>query len=196
MVKTDLRVQRTRAALRQAFRTLALKYPHYHDITVKELTAVANVNRKTFYLHFDSIDDLAETFTQESAERILALLSPDVFKENIIQPGLIFDRLVHFFHQSEDFHRVILLNDDYSFLTHKIYNLITDGLTTTIKTNYHLSAIDARICASFLIHNNLTFFRLYYQGDLGITIDELRSRLVSLNAFGIHNFFYPDDVLS
>jgi len=196
MVKTDLRVQRTRAALRQAFRVLALKYPHYRDITVKELTAVANVNRKTFYLHFDSIDDLAETFTQESAEKILALLSPDDFKENIIQPGLIFDRLVAFFHQSEDFHRVILLNNDYSFLTHKIYNLITDGLTTTIQSNYHLTAIDARICASFLIHNNLTFFRLYYQGDLGITIDELKKRLVSLNAYGIHNFFYPDDCLS
>ena len=110
MPATDLRVQRTLAALKVAFRTLALKYPHYHDITVKELTSVAQINRKTFYLHFDSIDDLAETFVQEGADKILALIDPKDFKKNLTRPGLIFDRLVTYFRQSEDFHRVILLN--------------------------------------------------------------------------------------
>lgn len=76
MPTTDLRVQRTQAALKAAFRTLALKYPRYRDITVKELTSVANVNRKTFYLHFDTIDDLAETFVEEGANNILALIDP------------------------------------------------------------------------------------------------------------------------
>ena len=89
MPATDLRVQRTQTALKEAFRTLALKYPRYRDITVKELTSVANINRKTFYLHFDSIDDLAETFVQEGAAQILALIDPQAFKKNISQPGLL-----------------------------------------------------------------------------------------------------------
>lgn len=192
MPATDLRVQRTQTALKEAFRTLALKYPRYRDITVKELTSVANINRKTFYLHFDSIDDLAETFVQEGADKILALIDPQDFKKNISQPGLIFDRLVTYFRQSEAFHRVILLNDDYSFLSRKIHAAVVAGLTTTIQTNYHLSAIDAKVCSSFLIHNNLTFFRLYFNGDLGLSLAELKQRLVSLNTYGIHQFFYPD----
>lgn len=193
MPSTDLRVQRTRSALRAAFRELALKYPHYRDITVKELTATANVNRKTFYLHFDSIDDLAETFTQDSAEKILAIINPKDFKATIAQPGLIFEQLMHFYHQSMDFHRVILLNDDYSFLARKVQNMVADGLTSTIQANYALSKIDAKVCATFLIHNNLTFFRLYFTNQLDLTTDGLKQRLVSLNSYGIHQFFYPNE---
>ena len=33
MPATDLRVQRTQTALKEAFRTLALKYPRYRDIS-------------------------------------------------------------------------------------------------------------------------------------------------------------------
>ncbi|MDL2061685.1 TetR/AcrR family transcriptional regulator [Lactiplantibacillus paraplantarum] len=192
MPATDLRVQRTLTALKAAFRTLALKYPRYRDITVKELTTVANINRKTFYLHFDSIDDLAETFIQEGADKILALIDPQDFKQTFSQSGLIFDRLVAYFRQSEDFHRVILLNDDYSFLSRKIHAVVVNGLTATIQTNYHLSPVDAKVCSSFLIHNNLTFFRLYFKGDLGLSLDELKQRVVSLDVYGIQQFFYPN----
>lgn len=192
MPTIDRRVQRTRMALRTAFRELTLKYPHYRDITVKELTATANINRKTFYLHFDSIDDLAETFVQDSAEQILAILNPQDFKANLAQPGSIFDQLLHFYHQSRDFHRVILLNDDYSFLARKVQDIVVDGLTTTIQTNYSLSKIDAKICATFLVHNIMTFFRLYFTGQLDLSASELKQRLVSLNSYGIHQFFYPD----
>ncbi|WP_251899005.1 TetR/AcrR family transcriptional regulator [Lactiplantibacillus paraplantarum] len=186
MPATDLRVQRTLTALKAAFRTLALKYPRYRDITVKELTTVANINRKTFYLHFDSIDDLAETFIQEGADKILALIDPQDFKQTFSQSGLIFDRLVAYFH------RVILLNDDYSFLSRKIHAAVVNGLTATIQTNYNLSPVDAKVCSSFLIHNNLTFFRLYFKGDLGLSLDELKQRVVSLDVYGIQQFFYPN----
>ena len=195
MPTTDLRVQRTQAAIKAAFRTLALKYPRYRDITVKELTSVANVNRKTFYLHFDTIDDLAETFVEEGANNILALIDPQDFKQTIAQPGLIFDRLVAYFRQSEAFNRVILLNDDYSFLSRKIQTAVADGLTATIQASYHLSAVDAKVCSSFLIHNNLTFYRLYFTGELGLNLEEVKQRLVSLNAYGIHQFFYPNQPL-
>lgn len=195
MPVTDLRVQRTQAALKAAFRTLALKYPRYRDITVKELTSVANINRKTFYLHFDSMDDLAETFVQEGADNILALIEPQDFKKNLAQPGLIFDRLVDYFRQSEDFHRVILLNDDYSFVSRKIHNAVADGLATIIQSNYQLSAVDAKVCSTFLIHNNLTFYRLYFNGELGLSLDDVKRRLVSLNLYGIHQFFYPHQPL-
>jgi len=53
---TDRRVVRTNQALRKAFRKLAQQY-RFREITVQQLTAEANINRKTFYLHFESIDD-------------------------------------------------------------------------------------------------------------------------------------------
>lgn len=94
---TDRRVQRTKTALRQAYRKIARQYP-YHDITVKQLTDEANINRKTFYLHYDSIDDLAYSFADEIADKLLKLLLPTPGTTySTVEPGFWYDRLSAFF---------------------------------------------------------------------------------------------------
>ena len=60
----DKRVQRTDKALKDAFRSLS-KTNSFQEITVKKLTEKAGINRKTFYLHYDSIDDFQNTFVNE-----------------------------------------------------------------------------------------------------------------------------------
>ena len=65
--KEDLRVQKTKRAIRQAFADMICEM-EYADISVKELCERAMINRKTFYLHYESLDDLL----QELQDRIAA----------------------------------------------------------------------------------------------------------------------------
>lgn len=53
--KSDLRVVRTRNALRAAFEELIAETT-LDKITVKALTDRAGINRKTFYLHYETIE--------------------------------------------------------------------------------------------------------------------------------------------
>ncbi|MGJ3238152.1 MAG: TetR/AcrR family transcriptional regulator [Anaerolineae bacterium] len=55
--KVDRRIQRTRAALRDALMRLIIT-KGYDEITIQEITDEANVARTTFYLHFNTKDDL------------------------------------------------------------------------------------------------------------------------------------------
>ena len=64
--KTDLRVIRTRKAIREAFCAMIMEMD-YPDITVKELTRRAMINRNTFYLHYDSIVALLRGLQDEIA---------------------------------------------------------------------------------------------------------------------------------
>ena len=57
--KNDLRSIRTKNAIQTAFRNLMGKLP-YNKITVTALTEAAGINRKTFYLHYETMDDLLE----------------------------------------------------------------------------------------------------------------------------------------
>ena len=57
--KEDRRVRRTKERLRQALTQLLLE-KDIHDITVRELTDLADVNRGTFYTHYKDIYDLLE----------------------------------------------------------------------------------------------------------------------------------------
>lgn len=54
---SDLRVERTRRAIRDAFIQLAAERDP-DRISVTSLTNLAGINRKTFYLHYDSIEAL------------------------------------------------------------------------------------------------------------------------------------------
>lgn len=55
----DRRVRKTRRQLRECLITL-LKEKKVQDITVKELTDMADLNRGTFYLHYKDVFDLLE----------------------------------------------------------------------------------------------------------------------------------------
>ena len=64
--KTDLRVVRTRKAIRDAFCAMIMEMD-YSDITIKELTRRAMINRNTFYLHYESMDALLLELQEEIA---------------------------------------------------------------------------------------------------------------------------------
>ena len=53
----DLRVQRTKEAIRHAFTEMICDMD-VDENSIKEVTERARINRKTFYLHYDSLDDL------------------------------------------------------------------------------------------------------------------------------------------
>lgn len=55
--RSDRRVERTRALLRDALMQLVTERP-WESITVQDITDRANVNRATFYLHFRDKDEL------------------------------------------------------------------------------------------------------------------------------------------
>lgn len=75
----DLRVQRTIKSIYQAFEELICEKP-YGKITVTELARRAQINKKTFYRYYETLDDLlAELqarYTQEYLEEIKDLQYP------------------------------------------------------------------------------------------------------------------------
>lgn len=61
---SDLRVIKTKKAIREAFADMICEMD-YDEITIKELTERAMINRKTFYLHYETLDDLLEELQDE-----------------------------------------------------------------------------------------------------------------------------------
>jgi len=185
---TDRRVIRTNEALRAAFRKLAQQY-RFHEITVQQLTDEANINRKTFYLHFDSIDDLADSFTAEIADQLLSLLLREPANHDPLNhSGVWFDRLTAFFEQAPKFYTFVLTSDDYSFLSRRVKKRVVAGLAANFQTDYRLSEIDAQLGVNFLISSTLTLFRLYITGELAMSKEDFRQRIMALNLNGLQGF--------
>lgn len=67
----DLRIQKTRAAIKSAFLELRRKKP-IEKITVTELSKLAAINKATFYLHYSDIYSLADEMEDEVIDDILS----------------------------------------------------------------------------------------------------------------------------
>jgi len=75
----DLREQKTLKSIRNAFLSLRSKKP-LEKISVKDLAALAEISKATFYLHYRDIYDLSEQLQDEVIRGVLASLgSPDLF---------------------------------------------------------------------------------------------------------------------
>lgn len=71
----DLRIERTRKNIINAFISLRAKKV-IENITVKELSELAGINKATFYHHYKDIYDLSETLENELIENCIATI-PD-----------------------------------------------------------------------------------------------------------------------
>ena len=65
--KTDLRVIKTRKAIKDTFKAMVMEMDA-SKITVKELADRAQIHRKTFYLHYTSIEALYEDILKEMTD--------------------------------------------------------------------------------------------------------------------------------
>lgn len=77
----DLRVKKTEKAIRGAFYKLIQTKP-MEKITVKELAELAEINKTTFYAHYETIYDLVATIEQEITDSVI---------ENLDEFQILFD---------------------------------------------------------------------------------------------------------
>lgn len=80
--KLDRRIIKTRRAINTAM-LQALNERHIDNITITEVTTRADINRKTFYLHFSCVEDVVkameEKFTDEFVKAVDASLENGIF---------------------------------------------------------------------------------------------------------------------
>ena len=85
----DLRIEKTKKAIRSAFIELRAK-KSLEKITVKELCALACINKSTFYSHYEDIYALSEAMEQETVASIISGI--DHLKDYTFENSDVFSR--------------------------------------------------------------------------------------------------------
>lgn len=116
----DRRVKRTKRILRECLFNL-LEEKSIDEITVKELTEAADVNRSTFYFYYSDINDMMMQIQNEIF---------DVFERNVISPQAQFvtvedfiDYILRFLLFCKEYEKIckfVISNDPNNFLSSKI----------------------------------------------------------------------------
>ena len=112
----DRRVRKTRRQLRECLITL-LKEKKVQDITVRELTDMADLNRGTFYLHYKDVFDLLEKTEAELQEDFNQLVCKHDAVDLKQRPSVIFNEIYSLVYDNADLIEILLdENGDLSFV--------------------------------------------------------------------------------
>lgn len=66
----DRRFQKNKREIRKAFIRLVIKNKGYHNLSVSEVAKEADINRMTFYSHYDYVEDIFQEFVDDMEREI------------------------------------------------------------------------------------------------------------------------------
>lgn len=117
--KIDRRQVRTKRRIRDAFMELIMEKP-IEKLTIKELAERADIDRKTFYLHYDSIAGLVDELQGELLHKLEDTLGEyDLFQPDFDALGF-FRRINALIEEDTEFHRRMITADGYRFFYEKL----------------------------------------------------------------------------
>lgn len=175
-------MEKTRQAIQDAYISLLLE-KKTGKITISEVARKANIDRKTFYLHYDSIEDILRNFCRnmihelvEEAHRIH--FSPQTFSIRVLLEAL--NRQVE---ENMDFFRFICLNREYDFFFDEIKELMIDGLMASAQDGMPFSADELKLYADYFLSGIISAYVRWIREEQPIPIEQL-AELVQQSAYG------------
>lgn len=123
--KQDRRVRRTKTLMRDALLELMDEKP-FGEITAKDITQRADLNRATFYLHYNTVFDLLDELENEVVEGFAAMLSQlEVTVDEAWEYPLI-GHICHYVAENPRLCRCLLLNPRSDRLAGKLTEIMKE----------------------------------------------------------------------
>lgn len=159
----DRRIGKTQKSIRDALINL-LAEKDASQITVKELAERANINRKTFYMHYSSIDDIFDKIENEIVEKFVLVLEKYDFFNEQFDGYAFFTSLNNVITEDYDFYEKLIRANSYAFLFIKVKKILRDTLIEkfhkTLKISEEMSTLYAEFAASGLMSIYLEWFNM------------------------------------
>lgn len=170
---TDRRIIKSQNAIKTAFLTMLIE-ESFDEITVKKITDVADVSRKTFYLHYLDKYDLLEKIVDERLEDL------DIICKAKSELGFTEGTLIWFeyFDQHRNFFTSLFKsNSTVSFRKQLLHFMIRQ---VNLKINHYNPEKNSYVLQQFLSMAVLGIIESWLSGELKVEIQQLSKEVGEL----------------
>ena len=185
MEKTDLRIIRTKKAIRQAFSELTTRKP-MEEITVSDIAAEALINRKTFYAHYTGVHEIISELEDEIVADLIKLLANRRFEDIIESPRDLFRDLTQIINRDIDVYGKLLATSRNSNLVHKMIQMIRRQICAAYEKEAPVDEQTLDMAVNFILSGLLAVFTEWYNSGRNQSIEELSETLSRLCVDGVH----------
>ncbi len=183
----DRRQIKTKKAIIGAFIHL-LQEKDISKITITELSKIANIDRKTFYLHYESISDLYN----DLGNMVVSIIKDEIIEFSTGNGSAyeFFTGINEIISEKIDLFKSIAKNNDFTDFMFMIKDILSDELIEMYGKKNTSANERLKLTAEFIASGTISMYLRWLKGDTGITMDELAliaAEMITGGAVGLIN---------
>lgn len=167
----DLRIQKTKKSIRNAFYQMVIE-KKYADISVTELSKRAEIGRKTFYLHYDSIESVFNEMRDELGYELSNLLNNKVYRNNRFDIKELFLSLNKTLENHLDFFKRIVRANSYAFFLNDFVDLFKNIMREQLRKSDINHPLE-NMYIEFFCTGLLSVYIKWLKDEMPITLESL-----------------------
>ncbi len=168
----DRRIIKTKDAIKTAYIEL-LKKDTAPKITITEIAHKANIDRKTFYLHYNTTDDIMCEIIEDDFSYLKLELNKNNLNIHPIDATLILQHMNVCIMKDIEFFECIANRSDFDLFAKKMKEILVNKTIQTLSESTNLSLIEITIYSKFFISGIIDIYSDWFRNKNNITLDEL-----------------------
>ena len=187
--KHDRRILKTKKAIYEALVELMQK-KNLNSITVTELAAAANINRKTFYTYYSTVNDVLDEVINELISSLKDLIYAMSEDYNMLSPQTLF-AFLNTIMSDVDIVRALFTSDNGNMLFNKLQKALQETLLKELIDNdikMNIPPEQYPLISSFVAGGMIYVYYEWITNPNGTSLDEMARTLTTLIISGVHAF--------
>lgn len=167
-MKDDARFIKNEEKIIETFKQMVLEM-NFENITVKELTERAKINRKTFYLHYSTIEDLVKNLEIKYCEEYVKFIDGlDIFHDY----KEIIKRFYLFHMQKGEFMDKLTCDQNYEYIRNQMINKVKQTyIDSSIFKNLDKHTLN--IAINYMHNTTLSLYKAWVNDNKAIPFEEI-----------------------
>ena len=172
----DKRYEKKELLIKETFKQL-LGEKYFERITVQELAAKAGIDRKTFYLHYDTLDNLLRSIQSDLAtkfnERVKGL-------DPLGDLEAVTKEFFYFSNEEGKYYENITLNSEYYYMRNYLIKKVVTANAGNVQKNTERS-----FQIAFAVNTTLLFYSEWVRNNKQMSIDDIINLTCKTIKYGI-----------
>lgn len=183
----DRRVLKTKEAIKTAYKELVIE-KNSTKITITEIAKKANIDRKTFYLHYNTIDSVLQEITVDNLSELTDLLEENNYYDHPREASVILQHLNTSLMKDMDFFERMSNSPDFQLFVADLKEITVQKSIEKMSASTDLSTEEITVYTRFVISGIIDVYANWFQNKTPITIDELSQITSKIIENGLHHF--------
>ena len=171
--KIDRRVRKTKTSIRSAFIGLLQKKP-LSAITITEIMKNADLDRRTFYLHYGCIEDIIKEIEEEAIDSLNEVMSDSAS----FDMERFFQCLSQIINENVEFYRCITENAAYYEFQMQCKQILKNSLYHTFSSSDVVAEEDFEIYSEYIASGIMGIYINWLHSGAGTSLERLTKKAI------------------